>query len=55
MPQGRSYNDIDMLQWAGIGVAVGNAPPEVQCHADYVTTSNDENGVAAALRHFIPD
>lgn len=55
MAIGDSYNDIDMLQWAGIGVAVGNAPPEVQCHADYVTISNDENGVAAALRHFIPD
>jgi len=55
MAIGDSYNDIDMLKWAGIGVAVSNAPPEVKRHADYVTTSNDENGVAAALRHFILD
>lgn len=53
MAIGDSYNDIEMLKWAGVGVAVGNAPPEVQRYADYVTTSNDEDGVAAALQHLI--
>ncbi|MGE5543526.1 MAG: Cof-type HAD-IIB family hydrolase [Bacillota bacterium] len=53
MAIGDSYNDIEMLKWAGIGVAVGNAPPEVKRHADYVTVSNDEDGVAAALQHLI--
>lgn len=53
MAIGDSYNDIEMLKWAGVGVAVGNAPPEVQKYADYVTTSNDEDGVAAALQHLV--
>ncbi|MGE5417546.1 MAG: Cof-type HAD-IIB family hydrolase [Acidobacteriota bacterium] len=50
---GDSYNDIEMLDWAGIGVAVANAHPEVKAHADYITLSNDDHGVAEALRHFI--
>ncbi len=53
MAIGDSYNDIDMLKWAGVGVAVGNAPPEVKKYADYVTASNDEDGVAAALQHLV--
>lgn len=53
MAIGDSYNDIEMLKWAGVGVAVGNAPPEVKKYADYVTTSNDEDGVAAALQHLV--
>jgi len=53
MAIGDSYNDIEMLKWAGIGVAVGNAPPEVKRHADYVTASNDEDGVARALQHLV--
>ena len=55
MAIGDSYNDIEMLKWAGVGVAVGNAPPEVKQYADYVTVSNDEDGVAAALQHLILD
>lgn len=46
---GDSYNDLAMLAWAGIGVAVGNAPQLVKDAADYVTSSNDEDGVAEAL------
>lgn len=53
MAIGDSYNDIEMLKWAGVGVAVGNAPPEVKRYADYVTASNDEDGVAAALQHLV--
>jgi Cof subfamily protein (haloacid dehalogenase superfamily) len=46
-------NDADLLAWAGVGVAMGNAHPSVLACADAVTLSNDEDGVArwlAALR-----
>jgi len=55
MAIGDGHNDISMLQYAGIGVAMGNAVPELKEIADYVTTSNDDNGVAKALRHFLPE
>ena len=42
-------NDIPMLTWAGHGVAMGNAHPEVIAIADEVTASNDEDGVALVL------
>lgn len=42
-------NDIEMLQWAGRGVAMGNARPEVKAVSDHVTTTNDEAGVAEVL------
>ena len=42
-------NDIEVLQWAGIGVAVANAHPDVLAVADEVTLSNDEDGVALFL------
>ena len=49
---GDSENDIGMLQAAGIGVAMGNATPDAQAAADYVTDDCDDDGVANALRHF---
>lgn len=42
-------NDIPMLTWAGRGVAMGNAHPDVIAIADEVTASNDEDGVALVL------
>jgi len=42
-------NDLPMLAWAGTGVAVANAHPEVLAAADEVTASNDDDGVAAYL------
>jgi Cof subfamily protein (haloacid dehalogenase superfamily) len=42
-------NDLPMLSWAGFGVAVANAHPEVIEAADLVTASNDEDGVAQVL------
>ncbi|NLZ57369.1 MAG: HAD hydrolase family protein, partial [Corynebacterium sp.] len=42
-------NDIEMLQWAGRGIAMGNARPEVKEISDHVTTTNDEAGVADVL------
>ena len=51
---GDSYNDVDMLQFAGLGVAVANAPQEVQNAADLITASNTDDGVALFLeQHFL--
>ncbi len=52
MAFGDGYNDLSMLKLAGRGVAMENAAPEVKAEADYVTLSNEEDGVAAALEHF---
>jgi len=46
---GDGGNDLDMLSWAGVGVAMGNASNEVQAAADVVTSTNDEDGVAEFL------
>ena len=50
---GDAENDIEMLQMAGIGVAMGNASPVVKGAADFVTASNEEDGVARAVERFI--
>ena len=42
--------DIGMLQYCGLGIAMGNAPRQVKEAADYVTASNDEEGVYIALK-----
>jgi Cof subfamily protein (haloacid dehalogenase superfamily) len=42
-------NDIPLLTWAGLGVAMGNAHPDVLAIADEVTATNDEDGVALVL------
>lgn len=49
---GDGENDLEMLKFAGIGVAMGNAEPEVKQAADYVTADVDEDGIAKALHHF---
>ena len=49
---GDSENDLEMLRFAGIGVALGNAEPEVKAAADYVTDDIDCDGVAKALYHY---
>jgi len=53
MAIGDSENDIDMLQLAGIGVAMGNAMPSVLAMADEVTLSNEEDGVAAVVLKYL--
>ncbi len=50
---GDQLNDIEMLKWAGTGIAMGNAHPEVMAVADWVTASNDEDGCAIALERFV--
>jgi Cof subfamily protein (haloacid dehalogenase superfamily) len=49
---GDAQNDQSMIEWAGTGVAMGNAVDEVKAVADYVTLSNNDDGIAAALEHF---
>lgn len=50
---GDAPNDIPMLQYAGIGVAVANAWGGTLDYADYVTASNDDDGVANAIEKFV--
>jgi len=50
---GNAENDLDMMAWAGRGVAVVNAPKDVRALADEVTEANDEDGVALALERFV--
>lgn len=45
-------NDIEMLTWAGYGVATANARPEAKAAADFVTKSNDDDGVAHVLEQW---
>lgn len=52
MAFGDGGNDIEMIEYAGIGVAMGNAGPDVKVHADFVTSTVDEDGISEALRHF---
>lgn len=49
---GDGYNDISMIEYAGLGVAMANAASEVKAKADFVTLSNEEDGVAHVLKEF---
>lgn len=49
---GDSWNDMEMIDAAGFGVAMGNAPKEVQKKAKFVTTTNDDDGIYVAFEHF---
>jgi len=50
---GDSYNDIEMIEYAGLGVVVSNARPEIRERADFVCPSNEECGVAEVVERFI--
>lgn len=50
---GDAVNDIQMVKMAGIGAAVANSIPEVIEAADYVTESNDEEGVARFIEKYV--
>ncbi|MHB1167151.1 MAG: Cof-type HAD-IIB family hydrolase [Carboxydocellales bacterium] len=52
MAIGDSFNDLEMLAYAGLGVAMGNARQEIKDRADYVTATNEQDGVAEALQKF---
>ena len=50
---GDGYNDVTMVKYAGIGVAMENAREEVKAVADYITKSNDEDGLVEVIDKFI--
>ena len=50
---GDSLNDMTMIREAGLGVAMGNAQDAVKAEADYVTDSNEDHGVALAIREMV--
>lgn len=49
---GDAGNDLSMIHYASLGVAMGNASLELRKHADYITLNNDENGVAHVIQRF---
>ncbi|MCG6200895.1 Cof-type HAD-IIB family hydrolase [Psychromonas antarctica] len=50
---GDAANDLEMIQFAGLGVAMENATDAVKYHADYITASNDQEGVAHVFEKYI--
>lgn len=50
---GDSYNDVGMIKFAGLGVAMANAPRDIQEIADVVTLSNDNDGVAQVVEKYV--
>ena len=52
MAFGDAENDLSMIEYAGIGVAMGNAAEEIKAAADYITADNDHDGIALALERF---
>lgn len=50
---GDGYNDLTMIRFAGLGVAMANAEEGVRKEADHITLSNDEDGVAEVLECFV--
>jgi hydroxymethylpyrimidine pyrophosphatase-like HAD family hydrolase len=48
-------NDIAMLQMAGLGIAMGNAPANVKAEVDWVTETNNRDGVAVAIERLKAD
>lgn len=53
MACGDGLNDIPMLEYAGLSVAMANAYDETKKYADYISASNEEDGVAVAIEKFI--
>ncbi len=50
---GSDFDDLPLIQWAGLGVAMGNAPLKVRNEANWVTRSYEDNGVAYMVKeHF---
>jgi hypothetical protein len=53
MTIGDNFNDLEMLEYAGLGVAMGNAPAQVQAIANWVAPDVEEDGAAAAIEAFV--
>ena len=52
---GDSYNDISMIETAGVGIAMGNGVQEIKEIADFITDTNENDGVAKAIKKYIFD
>ena len=52
---GDGHNDLTMIEYAGLGVAMANAEPLVKEKANYITKSNDEDGVLHVINQFMRD
>ena len=52
---GDSNNDLPMLRYAGMGVAMGNASDRIKEQADYVTDSNDDDGIVKVIEKFMTE
>lgn len=50
---GDGFNDLSMIKYAGMGIAMSNAQQTVKDNADFITLSNEEDGVAYAVKKFI--
>ncbi|MCF0235269.1 MAG: HAD family phosphatase [Bacteroidaceae bacterium] len=50
---GDGFNDLSMIRFAGLGVAMANAEAEVRAAADHITASNEEDGVAEVVERFV--
>lgn len=53
MAIGDAPNDVSMIRWAGVGVAIGNAAPELKEVASFVVADHDHHGVAEAMEKII--
>ncbi len=49
---GDNYNDLEMIMYAGTGIAMGNAPDPIKAVADYITDTNKNDGVRKAIEKF---
>ena len=52
---GDNFNDLDMLESVGLGVAMGNAPDEIKHAANRVTASHNDDGIALILNEIFPE
>ena len=52
---GDGFNDLTMIEYAGLGVAMANAQDIVKENADFITKSNDEDGVLYVINQFMRD
>lgn len=53
MTIGDNFNDVEMIEYAGIGIAMGNAPEAVQLRSQWVAPSVEQDGAAAAIEEFL--
>ncbi|HXG25176.1 MAG TPA: HAD hydrolase family protein, partial [Chthonomonadales bacterium] len=52
---GDGRNDVPMITWAGLGIAMGSAKPEVQAAADRIAPPFDEDGLAQAIEELLAE